>query len=160
MQITIRSNVDGCGNLSHFFLTVINWRFGAQILGALSAIQSLAGGLGPFLFSALFTWSLKPGAPLAPASIWYVGIVIMAFALMLAVTVPASQSQLKRLRAHQDACATAIKAGKDPPPPLSELDKYAEAGYRASWSARACDSLFFGGLLRWRAKKLGVGSVQ
>eukprot|EP01052_Picozoa_sp_SAG31_P024428 SAG31_NODE_2078_length_6499_cov_2.182344_2_plen_583_part_00 len=122
-----------------------------QILGALSAIQSLAGGLGPFLFSALFTESLKPHAPITPAAIWYVGVGIMFFALVLAASVPASQSQLRRLRAHQAKIAAAKKAGIEPPPQMAtDHDEYSKAGYHAPAGARMCDKLSFGQILKGR----------
>ena len=59
-----------------------------QILGAISAIQSMAGGVGPFIFATLYDISLGENAPFPPRFIWLVGCFIMAGSVAMAFTVP------------------------------------------------------------------------
>ena len=85
-----------------------------QILGAISAIQSLASGIGPAIFQGLFSVSLEEGAPFRPSFVWWVGIFIMGTAVLLAFTVP----DPRHARAEQER-AKAEAQGLDPPPPFT-----------------------------------------
>ena len=67
-----------------------------QILGAISAIQSMASGAGPFLFSYLYNLSLGDNPPFPPRFIWLVAVGIMATAVAMAFTVPDPRIVRKR----------------------------------------------------------------
>ena len=45
-----------------------------QVLGSLSAVQNLASGIGPFLFSGIFSVSLEKNATLPVSTMWCVGL--------------------------------------------------------------------------------------
>lgn len=79
-----------------------------QIIGAISAVQGIAGGLGPAVFNGLYSMSLddafKAGLPLwlatlaAPATVWWTGAALMMASVLLALTVP----DPRPLRAQQE----------------------------------------------------------
>jgi DHA1 family tetracycline resistance protein-like MFS transporter len=71
-----------------------------QILGAISAIQSMASGIGPFVFAGLFEISLEDDAPWKPSDVWFVGVAIMACAVLVTFTVP--DPRAARVRQERD----------------------------------------------------------
>jgi DHA1 family tetracycline resistance protein-like MFS transporter len=68
-----------------------------QILGAISAVQALAAGVGPFLFNGMFSLSIDAdfkqemlsthGWSIEPRDVYWVAIAVMAIGVLLALTV-------------------------------------------------------------------------
>ena len=62
-----------------------------QVLGAVSAIQSLGSGSGPFVFSWLFGCMLLVGSP---TIVWWVAAALTFLSVILAVTVPNHRKEI------------------------------------------------------------------
>ena len=59
-----------------------------QVIGSISSVQAIAGGLGPAIFNSLYSLSLDPGNSFTPRLVWWAIACIMMIAVAFSLTVP------------------------------------------------------------------------
>eukprot|EP01043_Picozoa_sp_COSAG02_P034120 COSAG02_NODE_2368_length_9050_cov_27.534689_7_plen_152_part_00 len=73
-----------------------------QVIGAISAVQAIAQGLGPALFNTLYHVSLEPDNPFDPLFVWWIIVAIEIVAVGSAAMVPDHRPALKQMDVHME----------------------------------------------------------